>query len=205
MLNSVIIIQRAYRNTDICGICLNLVIKDGNCHSFHKKCIKKWNNHNCPICRKNSFDIELKYSTVKILLIVAKKKLKEYIFYKKTIINDHVYLLIKQDSKKMNMSCKKYIESQIGSFIEYTEKNCILYLRKRLMNFTRTKVNNKNPVRILINSVVPNYYNVLYHLKTTVKMCKIILSGYHNRSTGCFEDASNFLTKDLSNFLRLYN
>ena len=49
------IIQCAYKNLEICGICLEKVCKsDDNCHSFHNACIKKWiilGHNTCPICR----------------------------------------------------------------------------------------------------------------------------------------------------------
>ena len=51
------IIQKAYRNLDICGICLEKVCKsDDNCHNFHNTCIKKWiisGPTTCPVCRSH--------------------------------------------------------------------------------------------------------------------------------------------------------
>ena len=49
-------IQNAFRKTDLCGICLNLVRKkSGRCHNFHDHCIKTWidmGNSECPMCKK---------------------------------------------------------------------------------------------------------------------------------------------------------
>jgi hypothetical protein len=58
---SACIIQKSYRNTDICGICLCLVQKkSGCCHHFHDKCFETYSNSKCPICKKIIFT-ELQY------------------------------------------------------------------------------------------------------------------------------------------------
>mgnify|MGYP006086877917 CR=1 FL=1 len=47
------IIQKNYRNTDICGICFCLVKKNPlNCHHFHNKCLEEYSKHDCPYCKK---------------------------------------------------------------------------------------------------------------------------------------------------------
>jgi hypothetical protein len=49
------IIQRAFRNTSQCAICLQLVQKKcGCCHSFHDSCRERWIGMGktcCPMCR----------------------------------------------------------------------------------------------------------------------------------------------------------
>ena len=70
-------IQRAFRKTDKCAICLDRVLKNANkyCSNlhndyYHNACIKNWidrGNINCPICRKQiitNFEPNIDFSTI---------------------------------------------------------------------------------------------------------------------------------------------
>ena len=103
-----IIIQNAYRNTDICAICLKLVVKGNNCHHFHKQCIInyiKYCKYNCPICKKKIVNIDYDYCVIKSFLITIKNKLKNYQIIKQKIIYNQ--------ANKLNLTIKEYIKTKI--------------------------------------------------------------------------------------------
>jgi len=72
------IIQRAFRNTTQCVICLQLVQrKCGCCHSFHDNCREKWigmGKSTCPTCRAT---LPLTLQHKKYYFIYSGKLLKE--------------------------------------------------------------------------------------------------------------------------------
>jgi len=77
-INAARMIQRVFRNTTQCTICIQLVQKKwGYCHTFHDSCREKWigmGKTNCPTCRG---ELPLALQHKKQYFIDSSKLLKE--------------------------------------------------------------------------------------------------------------------------------
>jgi len=203
---SIIIIQKAFRNTDICSICIKLVKKNNDyCHNFHKKCIIKWKllNNTCPVCRTNIIkhsEFQYDISIIKHLLKLSKYCFKDLNLHKKALINDKVYKIISREAKISELSIINYILSQCELInVDGNEQKILNYLRTRMIQFI---ANNKYIIRY---SLLNNEHLIkIDYIKKTIKSCKVILSinnGKYNDEFLKIEDAVDFLHIKLPNYL----
>lgn len=185
MDKSAYIIQKAYRNTDICAICLTLVVKNNNnCHSFHNKCIKLYKNYNCPICKKRKINIDFDYNTIKSFLIIVKRKLKYYNNHRTFILNKYVFNNIINEAHNLNMNVKEYYIMQSNNYNKILKH----YFREKLLEFIKN-----NNFRNIIENECSNIYYKINYAKETIKMCKIILCEYNDIKTGKLNEAIQFI------------
>jgi len=223
--SSALTIQKQFKKLETCSICLKYVIRKYQyCHSFHKECITKWTsleNYNCPMCREpmNEITDDLKVNnllnrmskdSIHELLMVSKNKLNKINMYKKKIINTHIYSLIKKEANNLNLSSIEYIlnnELNIQYELNKDEKNkkIIHYLKKRIFEFTKGPyINNINPVKYILLQNYKDYSIILYHIKKTLKMCKLLLCIFNKYYSYDYEtvlQAKIYIYEELPRFL----
>lgn len=125
------IIQRAFRNIEICAICQEMVqCGFASCHHFHNACINSWlmrGNTTCPVCRRPKLISYIKKrKIIEGALSKIQKLRKNIITFDANYFND--YEENRAWKRKIDL-CKYFIDilskydKQCFIKIEYSSKN----------------------------------------------------------------------------------